>query len=403
MRLNGRLEKSPTLTYSEKHPIILPYSCRFTLLLIEFVHLISIHGGNQLMLRILRMEFWVPRLKCKIRGVISRCKWCIIDRKRACSQIMAALPPERTIINRPFTNTGIDFAGPFEIKSFTGRACKITKGYVCIFVCFSTKAIHLEATSDLSTPNFMAAFQRFISRRGCPNTIFSDNGTNYVGASRQLKKDFKSFLKESQSLICSSYGVQGVSWRFIPAGAPHMGGLWEAGVKSFKLHFRKQAQAFKYTFEELSTILARIEACLNSRPLCPMTDNTQEPVALTPGHFLIGSPLLAPPEPPTLESPISLVNRFRKMKAITQQFCERWRKEYLVSLHKRYKWKNPTRDIQVNDLVVIRHEQLPPTSWRLGVVLKVYPGSDGHVRVADIRTTNGIVKRPITKLVILTN
>ncbi|XP_065354887.1 uncharacterized protein LOC135949296 [Calliphora vicina] len=138
--------------------------------------------------------------------------------------------------------------------------------------------IHLEATSDLSTPNFMAAFQRFISRRGCPNTIFSDNGTNFVGASRQLKKGFKSFLKESQSLICSSYGVQGVSWRFIPAGAPHMGGLWEAGVKSFKLHFRKQAQAFKYTFEELSTILARIEACLNSRPLCPMTDNPQEPV-----------------------------------------------------------------------------------------------------------------------------
>ncbi|XP_037814016.1 uncharacterized protein LOC119605126 [Lucilia sericata] len=278
-----------------------------------------------------------------------------------------------------------------------------TSAYVCIFVCFATKAVHLEATSDLTTDAFLAAFHRFISRRGCPSTMFSDNGTNFVGASREIEKDYRTFLKECQARMCSTFGTQGLSWRFIPAGAPHMGGLWEAAVKSFKRHFRREVQSVKYTFEELCTILARIEACLNSRPLYPMSDNPLEPIALTPGNFLIGCPILFPPEPSIFESPISLVNRYRKVKAFTHEFCRRWKEEYLSNLHKRYKWKSPERDISLNDLVVIRQEQMSPTSWKLGRVVKLYPGSDHHVRVADLLTENGIVKRPITKLVVLTS
>ncbi|XP_075150893.1 uncharacterized protein LOC142225003 [Haematobia irritans] len=402
MRLNGRLSRCPTLSYSERHPIIVPYNSRFARLLVKHVHDISIHGGNQLILRLIRIEYWIPRLTSLIRSTINRCKRCLLDRKKSCTQIMAALPPERTVLTRPFTTTGVDFAGPFEIKSFIGRACKITKGYVCVFVCFSTKAIHLEATSDLSTTTFLAAFHRFIARRGCPKTIFSDNGTNFVGASREMEKELRSVLKEGRDKVCSAYQFQQLSWQFIPAGAPHMGGLWEAAVKSFKTHFRKHASGFKYTFEEFSTVLSRIEACLNSRPLCPMSESSQELVALTPGHLLVGSPILAPPEQLEEESPLHLVHRFRKMKALSQQFCLRWKDEYLKGLQKRYKWKFPQRDIEVGDLVVIRDEQLPPTSWKLGRVDDVHPGSDGRVRVADVRTANGVVRRPVVKLVILT-
>ncbi|XP_065354324.1 uncharacterized protein LOC135948797 [Calliphora vicina] len=352
MRLNGRLEKSPSLSYTEKYPIILPYLCRFTRLLIEFVHLITIHGGNQLMLRTIRIEYWVPRLKVIVCTVINRCKRCLLDRKRSCSQIMAALPSERTTLDRPFTNTGVDFTGPFDMRNFIGRSCQISKAYV---------------------------------------------------SSREIEKDFLTFLKESQVRMSSVFGIRGLSWRFIPAGAPHMGGLWEAAVKIFKRHFRKEAQMVKYTFEELSTILARIEACLNSRPLCPLSDNPSEPVALTPGHFLIGSPIIALPEPSIYESPIGLVNRYRKVKAFTHEFCRRWKEEYLSNLHKRYKWKSPERDISIDDLVAIRNEQMSPPSWKLGRVVRTYPGSDSHVRVADIRTENGVIKRPITKLVVLTS
>ncbi|XP_065356279.1 uncharacterized protein LOC135950678 [Calliphora vicina] len=101
MRLNGRLARPPSLVYTEWHPILLPYSCRFTLLLAEFIHKISIHGGNQLMLRIIRIEYWIPRLKTLVRTIVNRCKQCVLDRKRACTQLMAALPPERTNLDRP--------------------------------------------------------------------------------------------------------------------------------------------------------------------------------------------------------------------------------------------------------------------------------------------------------------
>lgn len=144
---------------------------------------------------------------------------------------MTALPPERSEISRPFTHTGIDFAGPFDVKSYSDRACRISKGNVCVFVCFSTKTIHLEATSDLSTQSFLAAFSRFISRRGCPLHLYSDNGTTFNGASRVIAREF---IQSSQQCILANHAHQNISWHFPPAGTPHMGGLWKAGVKSFK-------------------------------------------------------------------------------------------------------------------------------------------------------------------------
>ncbi|XP_037827102.1 uncharacterized protein LOC119615101 [Lucilia sericata] len=250
IRSCGRLELSPDLSYNEKYPIIIPYNSQYGRLLVRFIHDISMHGGNQLVLRLLRMQYWIPKAKNLIKTTINHCKPCLLYKKRCQKQIMAALPTERSEISRPFTRTGLDFAGPFDVKSYSGRGCRMTKGYVCVFVCFATKAIHLEATSDLSTPAFLAAFSRFVSRRGCPLHLYSDNGANFVGASKILAKEF---LQTSYQRVQANYAHQNITWHFIPAGAPHMGGLWEAGVKSFKAHFRKTTGCLKYTHEELST------------------------------------------------------------------------------------------------------------------------------------------------------
>ena len=169
------------------------------------------------------------------------------------------------------------------------------KDYVCVFVCFSTKAIHLEAKSDLSTTTFLSAFQRFVARRGCH--LHSNNGTNFVGACIILARAFVQTTKQANP---ANYGHQNVQWHFLLAGAPHMGGLWEAGVKSFKAHIRKIGGPFKYTFEEFSTLLVRIEACLNSRPISPQSDDPSGLSALTPGHFITGG-----------SAPISIVNRWQ--------------------------------------------------------------------------------------------
>ncbi|XP_050340580.1 uncharacterized protein LOC126766984 [Bactrocera neohumeralis] len=314
---------------------------------------------------------------------------------------MAALPNERTILTRPFAATGIDFAGPYDIKNYTGRACLITKGDICVFVCFSTKAIHLEPVSDLTTQAFLAAFSRFFSRRGCPANLYSDNGTNFIGASQLLMKDRRELLQTLRTQITSLHSHQNISWHFNPPGAPHMGGLWEAGVKSLKIHLKKIAKLQKFTFEEFATLLTRIESCLNSRPISPISDDSSNLEPLTPGHFLIGTPLLTPAEPNLEDANLSIVNRWQKLKILYQHICKRWKEEYLKELHKRYKWKYPQRNIEVNDLVVIRNENISPNEWKLGRIQKVFPGLDNKTRVVEIRTAQGTITRPITKIVIL--
>ena len=99
---------------------------------------------------------------------------------------MGILPPTRTSFTRPFAATDLDFAGQYEIKNFRGRSACYTKRYVCVFVCFATKAIHLEAVSNLTTAAFLAAFNRFVSLRGCPADLYLDNETNFVGAANKL-------------------------------------------------------------------------------------------------------------------------------------------------------------------------------------------------------------------------
>ncbi|XP_041450114.1 uncharacterized protein LOC121404525 [Drosophila obscura] len=231
MRACGRVQASASMSYNERHPILLPPACLLVRLLVRFTHHISLHGGNQLVIRLIRATYWIPRLRHVVRAVIHSCKVCVLHRKRLQTQLMGDLPASRVTFSRPFTCTGVDFAGPFDVKSLTGRACRISKGYVCVFVCFFTKAIHLEATSDLYTDTFLAAFARFVARRGCPHEVQSDNGRNFVGASRSLAVDLLVAIHTRTSAV---YSQQGLSWRFIPPGAPHMGALWEAGVKSFK-------------------------------------------------------------------------------------------------------------------------------------------------------------------------
>lgn len=395
LRSHGRFAAS-NLSYNERYPIILPYESHLSYLLTAYVHKISLHGEIQLMVRLIRSEYWIPRLKNLIKKYIRTCKSCTIYKQSVQSQIMGALPVERTILTLPFTNVGIDFAGPFILKNYYGRKCRLEKGYVCLFVCFSTRAIHLEAVSELSTAAFLACFNRFVARRGLPSKVYSDNGTNFVGASKLLISDFQKALNSYPN--SSSLDFSQIIWVFIPPGSPHIGGLWEAGVKSFKIHFKKVAGNYKFTFEEFSTLLARIESCLNSRPLSRTSDNPNDLLPLTPGHFLRGGPLLSPPEPSEYHKDIKIVCRWNTLKIIHHQFSIRWKEEYLKELIKRYKWKYPQRNMEVGDLVVLRHEQLPPNEWRLG---KVYRGIDNKVRIVDVKTQKGVVSRSITKLCLL--
>ena len=314
---------------------------------------------------------------------------------------MGSIPIQRIQIALPFQNVGVDYAGPMTLKLHKGRCNRTTKGYIVLFVCFATKAIHLEAASDLSTKSFLDAFERFFSRRGLCANIYSDNATNFVGANSELNKEYKLAIKNSSLELAASLASRKVAWHFIPPSAPHFGGIWEAGVKSVKTHLRKIVHRACLTFEDLNTLLCRIEACLNSRPITALSDDPNDLCPLTPGHFLRGEALLAPPLPSKEENSLTNPKTIELIQELKNHFWQRWKNEYLTQLQQRPKWKTAKTNIDIGDLVIIKDEITPPQTWKMGRVIVTHPGSDGLVRVVTLKTETGELKRPVHKLCLL--
>ncbi|XP_071581642.1 uncharacterized protein [Temnothorax nylanderi] len=259
-------------------------------------------------------------------------------------------PRPRVRASRPFTHTGVDYAGPILLRTTKGRGQKAHKGFLVIFVCLSTRAVHLEVASDYTAEAFIAAYKRF---------------------------------------------------RFNPLSAPHFGGIWEAAVKSTKHHLRRVIGNATLTYEELSTFLAQVEACLNSRPLSPLSDDSEDLAALTPGHFLIGAAISAVPEPSLVEEPTDRLSRWQLLQQLRDNFWKRWSSEYLQALNSRQKWRTKDDNPRVGDLCSVRGEQTAPTKWPLARVTAIHPGEDEQVRVVTIRNAITTLKRPMMKIILL--
>ncbi|XP_054280279.1 uncharacterized protein LOC128998249 [Macrosteles quadrilineatus] len=234
---------------------------------------------------------------------------------------MADLPSARFQNLRVFLNVGLDYAGPFEFKESDRRKAPRSKGYLVIFICMSTKAVHLEFATSLSTKSFLAALDRFCARRGLCKQIFSDCGTNFQGASNHFK-EIQEFLKRSNPEISQHLAKKEIKWNFNPPAAPHFGGLWEAAVKSTKHHLQRVMGTLVLTYEEMNTLLTRIEAILNSRPIGTMITDPNDGDYLSPGHFIIGSPLLAPPEIDSSDTPMNRLQRYELLQQAVQCFLE---------------------------------------------------------------------------------
>ena len=275
---------------------------------------------------------------------------------------------------------------PFLPQVGKGQKASDCEGLLAIFVCFSTKAVHMEVVSDLSTEAFLATLKRFVSRRGLPGTIHSDNGTNFVGARNDLDELYKFLAStDTQTAIHSFLLSHKVTWQHIPERAPHFGGLWEAAVKSAKHHLKRVIGQQRLTYEEFSTITAQVEACLNSRPLGTLTSHSPDGMTpLTPGHFLVGRPLQAYPET-TIPGDPSHHRRWVLCQALTQHFWSRWSGEYLQQLQKFNKWNQTTTNFKIGDLVLVTDGSIFATHWVTGKIVAIYPGRDNLVRAVDVQ------------------
>ena len=172
-------------------------------------------------------------------------------------------------------------------------------------------------------------------------------------------------------------------------------------MRSMKYHLKRVVSDVKLTFEECSTILTQIEACMNSRPLVALPCDGDGIDVLTPGHFLIGRPIESLPDPSFSYRPVSLLRRWDLCHNLIRQFWERWHQEYLTSLRAYTKWHKPSRNIQVNDIVILQDANLVPTRWPLGRVVKTFHGEDHLVRLVDVKTQSGVYRRPVTKIALI--
>lgn len=396
LRVGGRL-KHAKIPFDAAFPILLPQGDHVTTLLCKQTHLRLLHAGIESTLCAIKVKFWPINARSQVRKCIHNCVKCHRFRAQTLQQQMAHLPSYRVNPVRPFLNTGLDYAGPINIKNSRLRKSVMTKGYICLFICMATKAIHLELVTDMTTKTYLNAFRRFVSRRGMCVNLYSDNGTTFKGAEKELSQVFVN--KQNRDVIFNCLAMEGVTWNFIPPLSPHWGGLWESNIKNVKSHLRRMMGNSNLTFEELYTLLVQIEGVLNSRPLCPNSNDPTDLTAITPAHFLIGSEMnVIPEECPPLNVNINRLKTWQQISQLKNVFWKRWHREYLNTLQVRKKWHKIHNNIKVNDLVLIKEDNTPPLAWLLGRVVNVIHGKDGYVRAAVLKTKGGEFTRPITKL-----
>ncbi|XP_072392197.1 uncharacterized protein [Diabrotica undecimpunctata] len=378
LRVGGRLRYSE-VTFDQKYPLLLPSKNHVVRLILKKEHLRLHHAGPQNTLSQVRLRYWPLNGLREIKRIVHECHVCFKFNAKPLAQIMSDLPKERLCSAQVFAHVGLDFGGPFLIKASKLRKSPLIKSYIALFVCMSTRAVHIELVSGLTTEAFLLTLKRFISRRGLPQTIFSDNATNFLGAKNQLFELYN-FLKnkETNSSIQAFLASSQIRWKTIPPRSPHHGGLWESAIKSAKHHIYRLLGNLKITFEEFSTVLTQIEAVLNSRPICALSNDPSDFTYLTPGHFLIGRSLTSLPDQEYTSIPENRLSIWQNLSKLQQLFWKRWSTDYLNRLQNRPKWFLPFKNLEPNDLVLVKEDNLPPLYWSLARVMDVFPGKDGR-------------------------
>ena len=394
LRVGGRLGRSLE-AYESKHPAILPAKTHVTELIIQHVHQTVGHQGRQHVLASLREKFWVLRANAAVRRVLSRCLVCRRLQARPLTQKMANLPEDRvTPDHPPFSFSAVDLFGPFLVK----RGRSMVKRYGVLFTCLTTRAVHIELAHSLTTDSFVNALRRFVSRRGEVREIRSDNGTNFVGAERELREEID---KWNQQQIHEAMLQHHIKWKFNPPGASHHGGVWERQIRSVRKILGSLLLSQTIDEEGLTTLLCEVESILNSRPLTPVSDDPLDLDPLTPNHLLLLRSGTRLPPGAFSNSDNYSRRRWRQIQHLASEFWRRWRREYLQSLQQRQKWTKKERNLQVGDVVIIVDSNAPRSTWSIGRVKRVLPDAGGVVRVVDVQTKSAVLSRPVTKLVLL--
>ena len=291
LRCQGRIDQATMISESARRPVLIPKNERFNHLMIERVHKQNSHSGVSQCLSQVRHKYWVPHGRAAVKSVIQSCLVC--RRHEGGPYKLPSMPPlpgKRIREATPFSRTGLDYLGPLHIRTKDGTQ----KVWVCLFTCLVVRAVHLELILDMTTEEFLLALRRFISLRGRPVEITSDNALTFKSASTALELIWKNVTKHEE--IQSYVSNVGIKWLFIVEMAPWMGGFYERLVGLVKRAMRKTIQRKLLTVIQLQTILKEVEATINARPLVYVGDDLESNITLTPQHFLSLNPYTGIPE-----------------------------------------------------------------------------------------------------------
>lgn len=314
---------------------------------------------------------------------------------------MADLPVDRVSPDEPpFTRVGVDYFGPFEVKSRRS----IVKRYGVIFTCLAIRAVHIEVASSLDTDSFINVLRRFVARRGQVVDIRSDNGTNFVGAERELRQAIEGWNQEQISNILLKKNIK---WTFNPPAGSHHGGAWERLIRSVRKvlnsTLRSQNQTLSNLDEEgFHTLLCEVESILNGRPLTNASVDPHDLEVLTPNHRML---LLKTSQslPPGVFEKADLYTRrrWKQVQYMSDLFWKRWVQEYLPQLQERQRWTSKKRNFAVGDIVLLVDQAAPRNSWIMGRVIQTFSDRKGLVRRLQVKTKTGCLDRPVTKVCLL--
>jgi len=396
LRCGGRIHNAP-ISELAKFPYLLSPNHHITKLIVYATHERIHHSGVSSTVTALRQHYWFPAIRVFVRKLLRRCVTCVrLTGKPYRLPDPPPLPKTRTEDPTPFSVCGVDFTGAMYVRSGEGER----KVYICLFTCATTRAVHLEVVLDMTVESFMLAFRKFVGRRSLPRTMMSDNASTYLAAADELQQ-----LLNSTSLKEALEG-HGITWQFIPKRAPWHGGFWERLVGITKQALKKTLGRSFVTLQILETIVVEVEATLNDRPLTYVSSDVADVEPLTPAHLLYGKRMTTLPhsydEDP--DDPDYVVSESRMRKQLTnharllQHFQTRWKREYLTSLREFHKTSGMNiQNVQIGDVVLI-HDDGPRLHWRLGVIDSLIQGNDGFVRSANVRTSNRVTSRPISRL-----
>lgn len=393
IRVGGRVDPN-VLSYEGKYPALLPHDHWMSTLITRKVHQGG-HLGVAATTAKIRRNYWIIKGNSIAKIVKQRCTFSREMEAKVETQLMANLPACRQqSYTPPFLYTSCDYFGPIKVK--VGRN-KTAKHYGIIFTCLNTRAVHCQLAPDLTTMELLQVLRRFLSYRGYPKVLISDNGTQMVGAEHELRLMIQGWDKGQLKEFCADRGMK---WQFTTPDAPHQNGCSEAMVKTVKKALKKAIGDTVLAPFELYTCLLEVANLVNQRPIGRIPNDPDDGTYLCPNDILLGRASSTVPQGPfhRTENPR---HRFEFCQKVVDSFWKKWARDVLPHLVLRKKWHVRRRNVAVNDYVIVADSNAVREKWNAGRVLEVFPGEDGLVRNVRVKTATGTYTRPITKICVI--